>query len=151
MYKRQPRNIPQSLNAAAVGSYLFPNALTGISTDVPYERVVVVGAAGTILYTEPGLAGLTSSFVISNKFATQDFHGVAYHDGTFVAVGNQGSIYRSTDGETWSGVTTTSITTNLKGIAYGSDKWIAVGAAGTIISSADDGLCLLYTSPSPRD
>jgi len=134
------RNIPQSLNAAAVGSYLFPNALTGIGTTVPHERVVVVGAAGTILYTEPGLAGLTTSFVISNKFATQDFHGVAYHDGTFVAVGNQGSIYRSTDGETWSGVTTTSITTNLKDIAYGSDKWIAVGAAGTIISSADDGL-----------
>ena len=135
-----PRNIPQSLNAAAVGSYLFPNSLTGIGTTVPHERVVVVGAAGTILYTEPGLAGLTTSFVISNKFATQDFHGVAYHDGTFVAVGNQGSIYRSTDGETWSGVTTTSITTNLKGIAYGSDKWIAVGAAGTIISSSDDGL-----------
>ena len=38
-----PRNIPQSLNATAVGSYLFPNALTGISTDVAYERVVVVG------------------------------------------------------------------------------------------------------------
>ena len=135
-----PRNISQSLNAAAVGSYLFPNALTGIGTTVPHERVVVVGAAGTILYTEPGLAGLTSSFVISNKFATQDFHGVAYNDGTFVAVGNNGSIYRSTDGETWAGVTTTSITTNLKGIAYGSDKWIAVGAAGTIISSGDDGL-----------
>ena len=84
-----PRNISQSLNAAAVGSYLFPNALTGIGTTVPHERVVVVGAAGTILYTEPGLAGLTSSFVISNKFATQDFHDVAYHDGTFVAVGNQ--------------------------------------------------------------
>ena len=135
-----PRNISQSLNAAAVGSYLFPNALTGIGTTVPHERVVIVGAAGTILYTEPGLAGLTTSFIISNKFATQDFHGVAYNEGTFVAVGNNGSIYRSTDGETWSGVTTTSITTNLKGIAYGSDKWIAVGAAGTIISSADDGL-----------
>ncbi len=135
-----PRNIPQSLNAAAVGSYIFPNALTGIGTTVPHERVVVVGAAGTILYTEPGLAGLTTSFVISNKFATQDFHGVAYHDGTFVAVGNQGSIYRSTDGETWSGVTTTSITTNLKDVKYGENVWIAVGAAGTIISSADDGL-----------
>ena len=135
-----PRNIPQSLNAVAVGSYIFPNALTGIGTTVPHERVVVVGAAGTILYTEPGLAGLTTSFVISNKFATQDFHGVGYHDGTFVAVGNQGSIYRSTDGETWSGVTTTSITTNLKDVKYGENVWIAVGAAGTIISSADDGL-----------
>ena len=36
-----------------VGSYLFPNALTGIGTDTPHERVVVVGG-GTILYTEPG-------------------------------------------------------------------------------------------------
>jgi hypothetical protein len=134
-----PRNISQSLNAAAVGTYIFPNALTGISTTTPHERVVVVGAGGTILYTEPGLSGLTTSFIISNKFASQDFHDVAYHDGTFVAVGNQGSIYKSIDGETWSGVTTTSITTNLKSIAYGSDKWIAVGAAGTIISSVDNG------------
>ena len=134
-----PRNIPQSLNAVAVGSYIFPNAITGVSTTTPHERVVVVGAAGTILYTEPGLTGLTTSFVISNKFASQDFHDVAYHDGTFIAVGNQGSIYRSIDGETWSGVTTTSITKNLKGISYGKDKWIGVGQDTIIISSVDDG------------
>jgi hypothetical protein len=99
----------------------------------------VVGAAGTILYTEPGLTGLTTSFVISNKFASQDFHDVAYHDGTFIAVGNQGSIYRSIDGETWSGVTTTSITANIKGVAYGKDKWVGVGQSSLIISSVDDG------------
>ena len=138
-----PQNIPQSLNAAAVGSYIFPNAITGISTTTPHERVVVVGAAGTILYTEPGLAGLTTSFVIANQFANKDFSDVAYHDGTFIAVGlgstNGSAIYRSIDGETWSGVTTTSITKNLKGVAYGKDKWIAVGQDSIIISSVDDG------------
>ena len=131
-----PRNITQTLKGVAVGSYIFP----GISTSIPQEKVVVVGAAGTILYSEPGSSGLTTSFVLTNKFATQDFQDVGYHDGTFVAVGNQGSIYRSTDGETWSGVTTTSITTNLFSVHYGKDRWISVGAASSIISSTDDGL-----------
>ena len=131
-----PKNITQQLNAVAVGSYIFP----GISTTIPQERVVVVGAAGTIVYSEPGSSGLTTSFVVSNKFANQAFNDVAYHDGTFIAVGNQGSIYRSTDGEIWSGVTTTSITTTLRGVHYGEDQWIAVGAASSVISSTDDGL-----------
>ena len=78
--------------------------------------------------------------MISNKFADQTFHGVEYHDGTFIAVGDQGSIYRSTDGETWSGVTTTSVATNLHTIHYGGDQWIAAGASSLIISSTDDGL-----------
>ena len=131
-----PRNLTQTLNGVAVGSYIFP----GISTTIAQERVVAVGAAGTIVYSEPGSSGLTTSFVVSNKFADQTFHDVAYHDGTFIAVGAQGSIYRSTDGETWSGVTTTSITTTLRGIHYGEDQWIAVGAASSVISSTDDGL-----------
>ena len=139
-----PTNISNSLNAAAVGSYVFPNAITGIGTTVPHERVVVVGSSGIILYTEPGLGGLTTSFVITNQFANKDFNDVAYHDGTFIAVGAGDSlgsaIYRSTDGETWSGVTTTSIFANIKGITYGEDRWIGVGQSSLIISSSDDGL-----------
>ena len=131
-----PKNVTLSFNAVAVGSYIFP----GISTTISQERVVAVGAGGTIAYSEPGPSGLTTSFVVSNKFANQDFRGVEYHDGTFIAVGDQGSIYRSTDGETWSGVTTTSVTTNLNTIHYGGDQWIAAGSASSIISSTDDGL-----------
>ena len=133
-------NISQNLNAAAVGSYLFPNAFTGIATDVLYERTVVVGAAGTILYSEPGTVGLSSSFVVANKYASAEFFGVGYNEGTFIAVGNGGALYRSTDGEVWSGVTTTSITTRINDITYADNKWVAVGAAGTIINSTDDGL-----------
>jgi len=130
-----PKNVTQSFNAVAVGSYIFP----GISTTIPQERVVAVGAGGTIVYSEPGPSGLTTSF-ISKVIADRTFRGIEYHDGTFIAVGDQGLIYRSTDGETWSGVTTTSVTTNLNTIHYGGDQWIAAGAASSIISSTDDGL-----------
>ena len=130
-----PKNVTQSFNAVAVGSYIFP----GISTTIPQERVVAVGAGGTIVYSEPGALGLTTSFV-SKVIADRTFRGIEYHDGTFIAVGDQGLIYRSTDGETWSGVTTTSVTTNLNTIHYGKDQWIAAGAASSIISSTDDGL-----------
>ena len=130
-----PKNVTLSLNAVAVGSYIFP----GISTTIPQERVVAVGAGGTIVYSEPGPSGLTTSF-ISKVIADRTFRGIEYHDGTFIAVGDQGLIYRSTDGETWSGVTTTSVTTNLHTIHYGGDQWVAAGAASSIISSTDDGL-----------
>ena len=130
-----PKNVTLSLNAVAVGSYIFP----GISTTIPQERVVAVGAGGTIVYSEPGPSGLTTSF-ISKVIADRTFRGIEYHDGTFIAVGDQGLIYRSTDGETWSGVTTTSVTTNLHTIHYGGDQWLAAGAASSIISSTDDGL-----------
>ena len=122
-----PKNVTQSFNAVAVGSYIFP----GISTTIPQERVVAVGAGGTIVYSEPGALGLTTSFV-SKVIADRTFRGIEYHDGTFIAVGNQGSIYRSTDGEIWSGVTTTSITTTLRGVHYGGDQWIGVGAASSV-------------------
>ena len=130
-----PKNVTLSFNAVTVGSYIFP----GISTTIPQERVVAVGAGGTIVYSEPGPSGLTTSF-INKVIGDQTFNGVEYHDGTFIAVGDQGSIYRSTDGETWSGVTTTSVTTNLNTVHYGGDQWVAAGAASSIISSTDDGL-----------
>ena len=130
-----PKNVTLSFNAVAVGSYIFP----GISTTISQERVVAVGAGGTIAYSEPGPSGLTTSFV-SKVIADRTFRGIEYHNGTFIAVGDQGLIYRSTDGETWSGVTTTSVTTNLNTIHYGGDQWIAAGSASSIISSTDDGL-----------
>ena len=55
-------------------------------------------------------------------------------------MGNAGALYRSTNGEIWSGVTTTSISTRFNDITYADGKWIAVGAAGSIINSTDDGL-----------
>ena len=104
------------------------------------NKVVVVGAAGTILFSNDGPQGIGTGFVISNKYSVRNLRGVGNNSSTFVAVGDNGEILRSNNGEIWTGVTTTSITTRLNDVYYADNKWIAVGAAGTIIRSSDNGL-----------
>ena len=132
--------ISQSLRGVASGVVPVAQIQGGQVVTVNRERTVAVGAAGTILYSEPGDAGIATAFVVANKWATQQFNDVEYNNGTFVAVGNAGALYRSTDGEIWSGVTTTSISSNINAIGYGNTEWVAVGSAGSIFKSIDDGL-----------
>ena len=104
------------------------------------SSLVVVGAAGTILFSTNGPSGFGTSFIIANKYTSNNLNGVGNNSSTFIAVGDNGTILRSVNGETWTGVTTTSISTQLNDVYHGDNKWIAVGAAGTIIRSTDDGL-----------
>ena len=129
----------------SLSGFLYTYTDTTISQDlndivVGPTKAVAVGAAGTIVYSTDGPTGFGTGFIIGNKYTSQNLNGVDVNGNTFVAVGNGGVILRSIGGETWSGVTTPSITTNLKDVYYGDNKWIAVGAAGTIIRSIDDGL-----------
>ena len=60
------------------------------------------------------------------------FHG----NGIFVVVGEAGTLYTSSDGDTW---TWRSSGTNrsLRDVAYGGGTFVAVGEGGTILTSAD--------------
>jgi len=62
--------------------------------------------------------------------------GVAYGGGAFVAVGNGGIAYRSTDGASWSSVTT-GLTDTLIYVAYGAGVFSAVGSTGNIFTSPE--------------
>jgi uncharacterized protein (DUF2141 family) len=67
---------------------------------------------------------------------TNALDGVTYGNGTFVAVGESGTILTSSNGVTWS--TRTSGTTNhLEGVTYGDGTFIAVGGSETILTSTD--------------
>ena len=90
--------------------------------------------------TKPGAAGIGTAFEIVQQFATLNLNGVGANGDIFVAVGDNGAILRSNNGESWTGVTTTSISTKLNHVHYGNGQWIAVGAAGTVIRSSDQGL-----------
>ena len=60
--------------------------------------------------------------------------GVAYGNGTFVAVGDTGTILTSPDGVAWD--SRTSGTSNLLvGVTYGNGTFVAVGSNGTILQS----------------
>jgi photosystem II stability/assembly factor-like uncharacterized protein len=66
--------------------------------------------------------------------ATTNLRGATY-GATFVAVGDAGGIFNSTDGKTWTAVTPLN-SNNLYAAAYGG-SYVAVGQSGTILTSAD--------------
>ena len=101
---------------------------------------VAVGAGGTIAFTVAGKAGFGTAFEVTQKFSSANLNGVGSNGDTFVAVGDNGTILRSNNGESWSGVTTTSITTKLNHAHYGGGQWIVVGAAGSVLRSSDNGI-----------
>jgi len=104
------------------------------------NKVVAVGAAGTILFSDNGPSGFGTGFIVADKFSSTNLRGVGHNGGIFIAVGDSGEILRSSGGESWSGVTTTSISTRLNSVYHGDNRWVAVGAAGTIVTSTNDGL-----------
>ena len=61
---------------------------------------------------------------------------ISYGNGIFVAVGEPGALYTSSDGETW---TWRSSRTgqSLRDVSYGGGTFVAVGEGGTILSSPD--------------
>jgi len=61
-------------------------------------------------------------------------NGVTYGNGTFVAVGDNGTILTSPDGASWT--PRTSGTSNwLFGVTYGNNTFVAVGDRGAILTS----------------
>ena len=98
---------------------------------------------------EPGWLGcvFTSPTAIADTWTRRIFsgpqlNGIAFGNGVYVAVGNIGTIRRSTDGVTWTEVS--SGTRNpLSSVAYGGGKFVAVGYSPlgsgdpTVLTSTD--------------
>jgi hypothetical protein len=61
---------------------------------------------------------------------------VAYGNGTFVAVGNGGTILTSPDGVSWT-QRTSGTSNSLSGVTYRNGTFVAVGLGGTILTSPD--------------
>ena len=71
---------------------------------------------------------------------SSDIEGVAYGNGTFVAVGSGGKMAYSTNGTTWTPVANSSFGTsfnNIYGVAWGNNMFIAVGQSGKIAYSTN--------------
>ncbi|MDA3897685.1 MAG: BACON domain-containing carbohydrate-binding protein, partial [Desulfobacteraceae bacterium] len=83
--------------------------------------------------------GLTWTEAVSDEFNW--LFRVTYGNGTFVAVGMQGTILTSTDGTTWSSQNS-GTTKTLQGVTYGNGLFVAVGGeysaeTGVILTSSD--------------
>ena len=74
--------------------------------------------------------------------------GVTYGNGTFVAVGERGSIFTSPDGVSWTR-RTSGTNQSLYGVTYGNGTFVAVGESGTVLTSSNGVSWTWRTSEAP--
>jgi hypothetical protein len=87
--------------------------------------------------TSLGLADPLDNWHWRNPLRTDNtLNGVAYGKGSFVAVGDAGTILTSPDGVTWTGKNS-GTSENLNGVVFANNVFVAVGDKGTILTSAD--------------
>ena len=102
--------------------------------DTVIQKFVGVGAGGAVVYSTD-LATFTSA-----TSGSQDLNAVASNTSMVVAVGNLGTILRSTDGVNWTAAASVPNTTDLYAVTYATvagGLWVAVGAGGKLWVSAD--------------
>jgi hypothetical protein len=108
--------------------------------------VVAIDRIRGIAHGAPGFAAVGDAWAASSSDGREwelhelptvwPLHSVAWGDGVFVAVGDEGTLLTSADGWVWEEQWSTT-TADLERIAWAGNRFIAVGGGGTILSSAD--------------
>ena len=88
-------------------------------------RIVGVGDQGQSFSSDDGGITWTPMTGLNPK---KDYNSVAYGNGRFVCVGNDGESYYSTDGKTWTPMTGLNEKYKFRSVAYGNGRFICVGA-----------------------
>lgn len=71
---------------------------------------------------------------------TSSINSIAYNGSNlFVAAGDAGQLYTSSDGKTWTSRTSAFGGSSIYSVAYGNSLWVAVGTSG-LISTSPDGI-----------
>ena len=77
-----------------------------------------------------------AGYVPTTGGRTNRFNSIATDGISYIIVGTNGTLLKSTDGATWSPIYA-STTSSLNHVCYGDGKFVAVGANGTIVYSTD--------------
>lgn len=98
------------------------------------DQLIAVGTNGTIISSTDG-----TFWSGENSGTTNWLVGVAYGNGTWVTVGDLGTILWTDSSLHWAAGTYTSgpNTVRLNNVAYGAGKFVAVGESGVIFTSTD--------------
>jgi hypothetical protein len=106
-----------------------------LSTSITAGKGLLVGVGdyGTI---ETSTVESVNRWSVQYSGTTNTLKNCVYGNGIFVAVGVQGTILTSEDGEEW--LAQMSVTGNtLNSLVFGNDQFVVVGRSGTILTSQD--------------
>ena len=114
--------------------YLFEavtdHTYLGVASDT--QTLVTVGGTGTIAVSHDGQV-LSE---IHPGYEDGELSDVAWGNGSFVAVGSQGRILTSANGDQWL-EQASGTSTDLRGVYFSGEVFVAVGAEGTVLTSTD--------------
>jgi signal transduction histidine kinase len=98
------------------------------------QRLVITGEEGTVLYADS--EDEIRAGTLSDGSTLDWLEGCAASPEQSVAVGDNGTVYASTDGVSWQRQQSGTLVW-LRGAAYGAGKFVAVGESGTILTSTN--------------
>jgi hypothetical protein len=123
--------ITQAISAVAM-SFILAVGLTGCGGDGNPS-----GGGGGGGGNNNNSGGVTWTKVANSPFV-KSVNGIAFGNGRFVAVGDDGKMAASTDGATWTAVSNNTFGTDyIYAIVWGKDKFVAGGAGGKMAYSTD--------------
>jgi len=120
----------------------YSGILNDISYSPSYDAFVTVGTGGSI-FVGNGIS--TDSFVSRFSQTLSDLNGVAFKNSGlfesryFVAVGSNGTILSSNNGQVWD-VDQTPAVVKFNKVIYADDKFVIVGDDGTVVTSSVRGI-----------
>ena len=112
------------------GAEITDHTFFGVASDG--ETLVAVGGTGVVAVSHDGQT-LT---VVRPGYEEGDFFDAAWGYGAFVAVGSDGAILTSSDGDQWQ-EQASGTSADLFGIRFTDESFVAVGDDGVVLTSAD--------------
>ena len=94
--------------------------------DLKCNEIEFVGVGANKVFTTTD----GDNWLINSSF-TNNLYGVTYANGQFVIVGENGSIFSSTNGTNWNNCSVTTAGA-LRGVAFGNGLYVAAGSVGAI-------------------
>jgi hypothetical protein len=138
-------------SSGSVGAYSGGPSTSYLAAACSPTTFVVAGSNGRILYAAAEGAPI---WKLSDAPQFRFLSGLAYGNGVFVAVGEYGTVFRSTNGSSWTQVTqypgAGQSSHDLKAVAFGDGRFIAVGNAPSAYYSDDLGLTWQPLLDSPN-
>jgi hypothetical protein len=133
-------NLGEIATSAAAGEWeLHHPPTTDWLTDVAFGSGKWVASGGSyprkaIVYSNNG-----SDWTNATLNGGSTVIAIGHHNGTWITVGSEGSILRSTNGMVFD-PQPSPVNSALRGVQYADGQWVAVGIYSKILTSTDDGL-----------
>jgi hypothetical protein len=146
------QTVAPSGNVSAADTSSVWHLLSQKASNISYTDAATDGKVVVNVGTR-GVVALTSDLVhweSIEQFTSKDLYGICRGAGTYVAVGDEGTLFTSTDARTWTEHLVPG-DISLASVAFGNGVYVAVGLGGGVVRSSDGAEWTLMAAPVDKN